>query len=132
MSPLARSRFHSAEYLFGKTSPGWAERYQTKQYSIGDPVVTAVCRMTGAFTLNEVAAPSPAALQFLQIVERTACSTASSPPIRSGYDEVGFVLLGSDHLLDLVDYERFLLQVCARHTPAPAWHVFRCSLRPSR
>ena len=31
-------------------------------------------------------------------------------PIRAGYDEVGFVLLGADHLLEPSDYERFLLQ----------------------
>jgi len=55
---FGEGRFHTAEYLFGCTAPGWAERYQNKRYSIDDPVVVATCRSTGAFTLDEVAAPS--------------------------------------------------------------------------
>ena len=33
---FGEGQFHTAEYLFGSTAPGWAERYQTKQYSIDD------------------------------------------------------------------------------------------------
>src|SRR3954454_19145988 len=55
---FGNGHFHRAEYLFGNTAPGWAERYQTKQYCFVDPVVTASCRSSGAFTLDEVAANS--------------------------------------------------------------------------
>ena len=50
--------------FFGSTVPGWAEQYQTKHYAIDDPVVMAVCRMTSAFTLNEVAGPCLRALSY--------------------------------------------------------------------
>jgi hypothetical protein len=31
---FGEGRFHAAEYLFGCTAPGWAERYQNKRYSM--------------------------------------------------------------------------------------------------
>lgn len=107
---FGEGQFHRANYLFGNTAPGWAERYQSQQYSIEDPVVTAACRMTGAFTLNEVAGPSRAGAPILADGRTHGLFDGVVTPIRSGYDEVGFVLLGTDHLLDLADYERFLLQ----------------------
>jgi LuxR family transcriptional regulator, quorum-sensing system regulator BjaR1 len=107
---FGEGQFHSAKFLFGCTVPGWAERYQAKHYSIDDPVVMAACRMTGAFTLNEVAAPSRAGATILADCRMHGLFDGFCAPIRAGYDEVGFVLLGADHLLDLADYERFLLQ----------------------
>lgn len=107
---FGEGRFHTAKYLFGGTAPGWAERYLTKQYSIDDPVVVATCRSTGTFTLNEVAGPSRAGAPILADYRMHGLFDGLSAPIRAGYDEVGFVLLGSDHLLEPSDYERFLLQ----------------------
>jgi DNA-binding CsgD family transcriptional regulator len=103
-------QFHTAKYLFGSTAPGWAERYQNKHYSIDDPVVVATCRATGAFTLNEVAAPSREGAPILADFRMYGLLDGLCAPIRAGYDEVGFVLLGADHLLKPSDYERFLLQ----------------------
>jgi hypothetical protein len=37
---FGEGQFHRAKYLFGKTVTGWAERYQSQQYSINDSVVT--------------------------------------------------------------------------------------------
>jgi LuxR family transcriptional regulator, quorum-sensing system regulator BjaR1 len=107
---FGEGQFHTAKYLFGTTAPGWAERYQTKQYSIDDPVVIAVCRMTGAFTLNEVAGPSRAGAPILAGSRIHGLFDGLCAPIRAGCDEVGFVLLGADRLLKPSDYERFLLQ----------------------
>lgn len=116
---FGEGQFHGARYLFGRTAPGWAERYQSQQYAIEDPVVTAACRTTGAFTLNEVAAPSPAGAPILADCRTHGLFDGLITPIRSGYDEVGFVLLGTDHLLDLADYERFLLHgICATYARA--------------
>ena len=103
-------QFHTAKYVFGSTAPGWAERYQNKHYSIDDPVVVATCRATGAFTLNEVAAPSREGAPILADFRMYGLFDGLCAPIRAGYDEVGFVLLGADHLLKPSDYERFLLQ----------------------
>jgi LuxR family quorum sensing-dependent transcriptional regulator len=102
--------FHRAEYLFGNTVPGWAERYQAKQYCLIDPVVTASCRSTGAFTLHEVAAASRLGAAILADGRMHGLFDGLCAPIRAGYDEVGFVLLGADHLLNPTDYERFLMQ----------------------
>jgi DNA-binding CsgD family transcriptional regulator len=107
---FGEGHFHRAQYLFGKTVPGWAERYQSQQYSINDPVVTAVCRSTGAFTLDEVAGPSRAGAPILEDSRIHGLFDGLCAPIRAGYDEVGFVLLGADHLLQPSDYERFLSQ----------------------
>ena len=107
---FGEGRFHTATYLFGRTAPGWAERYQNKRYSIDDPVVVATCRSTGAFTLDEVAAPSREGAPILADSRTYGLFDGLCAPIRAGYDEVGFVLLGTDHLLELTDYERFLLQ----------------------
>jgi len=107
---FGEGRFHTAVFLFGSTAPGWAERYQQKRYSIDDPVVVATCRSTGAFTLNEVAAPSRAGAPILADSRMHGLFDGLCAPIRTGYDEVGFVLLGADHLLEPSDYERFLLQ----------------------
>lgn len=103
-------QFHPANFLFGHTYPGWAERYQAKQYAIDDPVVMAACRLTSAFTLSEVAGPSRAGAPILADSRIHGLFDGFCAPIRAGYDEVGFVMLGSDHLLELTDYERFLLQ----------------------
>lgn len=107
---FGQGQFHPANFLFGRTYPGWAERYQTKQYAIDDPVVMAACRLTNAFTLNEVAGPSRAGAPILADSRVHGLFDGFCAPIRAGYDEVGFVMLGSDRLLELVDYERFLLQ----------------------
>ena len=107
---FGEGQFHTAEYLFGGAAPGWAERYQTKQYSIDDPVVIATCRSTGAFTLNEVAGPSRAGAPILADYRMHGLFDGLCAPIRAGYDEVGVVLLGADYLLEPSDYERFLLQ----------------------
>ena len=110
MRVFGEGRFHAAKFLFGCTVPGWAERYQTEQYSIDDPVVLAACHMTSAFTLNEVAGPSRAGASILADSRMHGLFDGFCAPIRAGYDEVGFVLLGTDHPLELTDYERFLLQ----------------------
>jgi DNA-binding CsgD family transcriptional regulator len=107
---FGEGRFHTATYLFGRTAPGWAERYQNKRYSIDDPVVVATCRSTGAFTLDEVAAPSREGAPILAESRTYGLFDGLCAPIRAGYDELGFVLLGADHLLKPSDYERFLLQ----------------------
>jgi len=107
---FGEGRFHSARFLFGYTEPGWAEQYQNRQYSADDPVVMAACRMTGGFTLNEVAAPSRVGAAILQDSRAHGLFDGFVAPIRTGYDDVGMVLLGADHLLELADYERFLLQ----------------------
>jgi DNA-binding CsgD family transcriptional regulator len=121
---FGEGQFHRATYLFGRTSPGWAEQYQAKRYAIDDPVVAAVCRMTGAFTLEEVAAPSPAGAPILADSRSFGLFDGLCAPIRAGYDEVGFVLLGSDHLLEPSDYERFLLQgMCEAYARAGFAHL---------
>ena len=107
---FGEGQFDRAKYLFGKTAPGWAERYQEKHYSIDDPVVTAACRSTGAFTLAEVAGPSRAGAPILADSREHGLFDGLVAPIRNGYDEVGFVLLGTDRLLELSEHERFLLQ----------------------
>ena len=107
---FGEGQFHTAKYLFGNTAPGWAERYQNKHYSIDDPVVVATCRATGAFTLNEVAAYSREGAPILADFRMYGLFDGLCVPIRAGYDELGFVLLGADHLLEPTDYERFLLQ----------------------
>lgn len=116
---FGEGQFHTAEYLFGGAAPGWAERYQTKQYSIDDPVVIATCRSTGAFTLNEVADPSRAGAPILADYRMHGLFDGVCAPIRAGYDEVGVVLLGADHLLEPSDYERFLLHgMCGAYARA--------------
>jgi LuxR family transcriptional regulator, quorum-sensing system regulator BjaR1 len=107
---FGEGQFHSARFLFGSTVPGWAEQYQHKQYSIDDPVVMAACRMTSSFTFDEVAGPSRAGAPILADGRKHGLIDGFCAPIRAGYDEVGFVMLGADHLLDLLDYERFVLQ----------------------
>lgn len=109
MRVFGGGRFHAAEYLFGNTAAGWAEQYQAMQYSAIDPVVTTSCRSTRAFTLHEVAGPSRDGAQILADSRRHGLFDGLCAPIRAGYDDVGFVLLGADHLLQLADYERFLL-----------------------
>jgi LuxR family quorum sensing-dependent transcriptional regulator len=103
-------RFHPVKYLFGASAPGWSERYQVKQYSVHDPVVITSCRTTGAFTLDEVAGPSRDGAVILEDSRTHGLFDGLVTPIRAGYDEVGFVLLGTDCQLKLRDYERFLLQ----------------------
>jgi LuxR family quorum sensing-dependent transcriptional regulator len=125
---FGEGQFHKAKYLFGNTAPGWAERYQSQQYSIDDPVVAAACRLTGAFTLGEVTGPSREGAAILADSRKHGLFDGLVTPIRAEYDEVGFVLLGTDHQLDLADYERFLLQgICETYaraglalTPRPA------------
>ncbi|ODT74273.1 MAG: hypothetical protein ABS76_37420 [Pelagibacterium sp. SCN 64-44] len=106
---FGEGQFHPASFLFGCTYPGWAERYQTKQYVLEDPVVMATCRLTSAFTLGEVAAPSRTGAPILADSHAYGLVDGFCAPIRAGYDEMGLVLLGSDHSLDLADHERFLL-----------------------
>lgn len=120
---FGEGQFHKARYLFGTTAPGWAERYQTQQYSIDDPVVTAACRLTGAFTLGEVAGRSRVGAPILADSRKHGLFDGLVTPIRAGYDEVGFVLLGTDHHLDLADYERFLLQGICESYAALAWRL---------
>jgi hypothetical protein len=86
-------RIHTAEYLFGASVPGWPERYQTKQYSISNPVVVASCRSTGAFTHDEVAGPSRHGAPILADSQAHGLFDGLVAPVRAGYDEVGFVLL---------------------------------------
>jgi DNA-binding CsgD family transcriptional regulator len=107
---FGEGQFHTAKYLFGSTVPGWAERYQTKQYATDDPVVIATCRSTGAFTLSEVNGPSRSGAAILADGRTHGLFDGLCAPIRAGYDDVGFVLLGADHLLEPAEYERFLLQ----------------------
>jgi len=116
---FGEGQFHSARFLFGGTVPGWAERYQNQHYSIEDPVVAAACRMTSAFTLNEIAGPSHAGAPILADSRMHGLFDGLCAPIRAGYDEVGFVLLGADRLLEPTDYERFLLQgMCEAYAQA--------------
>lgn len=107
---FGEGQFHGAGYLFGQTTPGWAERYQSQHYSLDDPIVMAACHMSAAFTLNEVAAPSRNGASILADSRKHGLVDGLCSPIRAGYDEVGLVLLGADHLLELADYQRFLLQ----------------------
>ena len=72
--------------------------------------MVAICGSTGAFTLNEVAAPSRVGAPILEDFRMHGLFEGLCAPIRAGYDEVGFVPLGADHLLELSDYDRFLLQ----------------------
>jgi LuxR family transcriptional regulator, quorum-sensing system regulator BjaR1 len=116
---FGEGRFHPAKYLFGSTAPGWAERYQNRHYSIDDLVVVATCRSTGAFTLDEVAGPSREGTPILADSRTHGLFDSLCAPIRAGYDEVGFVLLGAAHLLTPSDYERFLLQgICEAYARA--------------
>lgn len=116
---FGNGEFHPARYLFGNAAPGWAERYQAAGYSIEDPVVTTVCHSTGAFTLNEVAGPSREGAPILADYRTYGLLDGVVAPIRAGYDEVGFVLLGADRLLTLDDYQRFLLQgICEAYAKA--------------
>ena len=103
-------RFHTAEYLFGGSVAGWSERYQTKRYSINDPVFITSCRSTGAFTLEEVAGPSRDGALILADSRSHGLFDGLVAPFRASYDEVGFVLLGTENQVNLHDYERFLLQ----------------------
>lgn len=103
---FGEGHFHAAKFLFGSTVLRWAERYQSKQHSNDDPVMTVVCRMTGAFTLHEVESSFRAGTSVLE----NSLFDGLCAPIRAGYDEMGFVLLGADHTLEPIDYERFLLQ----------------------
>lgn len=107
---FGEGRFHTATYLFGATSPGWSERYQSKHYSALDPVVTAACRSTGAFTLDEVEGPSREGAPILADSRSMGLYDGFVTPVRAGFDELGFVLLGCGHLLKPGDYERLLLQ----------------------
>src|SRR5436305_1831431 len=107
---FGEGQFHSAKFLFGGTVPGWAERYQAQHYAIDDPVVMAACRMTGPFTLNEVAGSSRTGAPILADARRHGLFDGLCAPIRAGYDEMGLVLLVTDPLLNLPDYERFLVQ----------------------
>ncbi|MDB5595733.1 MAG: hypothetical protein JWM36_2694 [Hyphomicrobiales bacterium] len=107
---FGNGHFHRAEYLFGNTAPGWAERYQAKQYCFVDPVVTASCRSSGAFTLHEASGKSRIGAPILADSRMHGLYDGLCAPIRAGYDEVGFVLVGADHLLEPTDCERFLLQ----------------------
>jgi LuxR family quorum sensing-dependent transcriptional regulator len=107
---FGEGRFHRAKCRFGSTPPGWAERYQNKQNTIDDLVTAATFRSSGAFTLHEVAAPSRAATPMLADSRTDSLFDGLCAPIRAAYDEVGFVLLGADHLIEPSDYERFLLQ----------------------
>ena len=116
---FSEGQFHAAEYIFGGTASGWAYRYQTKQYSIPDLVVAAIYRSSSAFTLDEVAGPTGARAPILQDSRNYGLFDGLCAPIRAGYDEVGFVLLGANHLLKLSDYERFLLQgMCGAYARA--------------
>jgi|GEM_PF-772212 len=129
---FGEGQFHTAKYLFGSTVPGWAERYQTKQYSIDDPIVVATCRSTGVFTLDEVASPSPAGAPILEDSRIYGLFDGLCAPIRAGYDELGFVLLGADHLLKPSDYERFLLQgMCEAYARAGLALLPMRAARPS-
>jgi DNA-binding CsgD family transcriptional regulator len=107
---FGEGRFHTATFLFGATVPGWSERYQAKGYSIQDPVVTAACRSTGAFTLAEVGGRSREGAQILADSCSLGLVDGFATSVRAGFDEIGFVLIGSDHLLNLSGYERLLLQ----------------------
>jgi DNA-binding CsgD family transcriptional regulator len=107
---FGEGRFHTATHLFGATSPGWSERYQAMHYSALDPVVTTACRSTGAFTLEEVAGPSRDGAPILADSRRMGLIDGVVTPVRAGFDELGFVLVGCDHILHLGDYERLLLQ----------------------
>ena len=127
---FGEGQFHRAKYLFGKTAPGWAERYQSQHYSIDDPVVTAVCHRTGAFTLNEIAGPSRAGAPILADGRTHGLLDGLCAPIRAGYDEVGVVLLGAGHLLEPADYERFVLQGMCWAYAVPAWRF--CPRAPIR
>ena len=130
---FSEGRFHRAEFLFGRTEPGWAERYQKRQYSADDPVVMAACRMTGGFTLNEVAAPSPVGAAILKDSRTHGLFDGFVAPIRAGYDEVGLVLLGADHLLELADYERFLLRgICEGRAGAASRTRSSTGIDPAR
>jgi LuxR family quorum sensing-dependent transcriptional regulator len=107
---FGEGRFHTATFLFGATVPGWSERYQAKGYSIQDPVLTAACRSTGAFTLEEVAGRSREGAQILADSRSLGLIDGFVTSVRAGFDEIGFVLIGSDHLLNPSGYERLLLQ----------------------
>jgi hypothetical protein len=72
--------------------------------------VKATCRSTGAVTLDDVAGPSCGGTPILKDSRIHGPFDGLCAPIRAGCDEVGFVLLGTDHLLTPSDYERFLLQ----------------------
>jgi LuxR family transcriptional regulator, quorum-sensing system regulator BjaR1 len=89
--------------------PGWAERYQAERYSMADPVVTAGCRRTDAFTLAEVAGPSREGAPILADCRRYGLYDGFVAPVRAGFDEMGIVLVSTDRRLELTDYERFLL-----------------------
>ena len=81
---FGEGQFHGAGYLFAQTMPGWAERYQSQHYSIDDPVVTAACHMSGAFTLNEAAAPSRQCATILADSRKLGLFDGSCAPIRAG------------------------------------------------
>ncbi|MBW5435334.1 LuxR family transcriptional regulator [Bradyrhizobium canariense] len=116
---FGQGQFHSAEFLFGGTVPNWAERYQAQYYRIDDPVVSAACRMTGAFTLDEVAGTSRLGAPILKDSRRYGLYDGFCAPIRAEYDEMGLVMLGTGRLLHLGDYERFLLQgMCEAYAQA--------------
>lgn len=107
---FGEGQFHVARYLFGSTVAGWAEKYQRVRHWFKDPVITAVCRTTGSFTLEEVAAPSADGAPILADSRRHGLIDGVCAPVRFGHDELGFVLLGAGHLVHLADHERFLIQ----------------------
>jgi LuxR family transcriptional regulator, quorum-sensing system regulator BjaR1 len=124
--------FHGARFCFGGTVPGWAERYQSERYFIDDPVVTDSCRRTGAFTLADVAGPSRRGAQILADSRKYGLYDGFVTPIRSGFDEVGLVLVGTDRRLALNDYERFLLQgMCETYARAGLALLAPSAVRPS-
>jgi LuxR family transcriptional regulator, quorum-sensing system regulator BjaR1 len=100
-------------------APSWAERYQNQQYSMDDPIVMAACRMTSALTLSEVAGSSRMGAAILADNRAHGLFDGLVTPIRAGYDEMGLILMGADHLLELADHEHFLLQsMCEAHATA--------------
>jgi LuxR family quorum sensing-dependent transcriptional regulator len=120
---FGEGQFHKAKYLFGNAAPGWAERYQSQQYSIDDPVVTAACRLTGAFTLGEVAGPSREGAPILADSRKHGLFDGLVTPIRAEYDEVGLSCWELIISWISLTMSGFFCRVSARPTPALAWRL---------
>lgn len=83
------------------------------------PIAIASCRMISALTLSEIASSSRTSAAILADSRAHGLFDGLVTPIRAGYDKVGLVLMGADHLLELADHERFLLQsMCEAYATA--------------
>lgn len=107
---FGEGKFQAAQCVFGVPVPGWSEHYQACRYSLVDPIVGVACRTSGGFTLEEVAGPSPEGAPILADARSFGLYDGFVAPVRGGYDDMGYVMIGSDRPVDADPYERLLLQ----------------------